>query len=344
LATIWSFFQPQLKRHGDVAQEAAELLRSQVSFRLEWQSKLQPGTVFFQTMPRNKDFPIIPLALDNSELNGWDRVANNAYYLYVVLLSLVFGKIGRGLPLNSEVVADKAERDAEDRMASICLLAADGGKQSLPEFIEDVQLQKDHKRDPERAATGGPIPLEDGLVVDHIFLSTDASVCWKRNRMVRTILGWTKLMGREGVYESRRVPGSMKGIMSFPNFACEGLTVSHLKMLASVAPGCTVNCIKESQVIRKFRLHVPLRIVNLPSICCKNTLCVSNPANKQRDISAFFERVPFYETSALPTAKTGEHEYLYVCKYCKWPHQYEDIWTTESMRYYASLERMSDGH
>merc|ERR1712190_419855 len=116
----------------------------------------------------------------------------------------------------------------------------------------------------------------------------------------------------------------MKGITSLPNFDFETLTVAQLKVIASISPGCTVNAIRASAVVIKYRLHMPERIYNLPNISCKNELCISNPKNKQRDVVAFFERVPFYETSALPGCKSGD--YLFVCKYCKWPHQYENIW------------------
>jgi len=97
-----------------------------------------------------------------------------------------------------------------------------------------------------------------------------------------------------------------------------------MKTLASIAPGCTINAIKDSKVRNKFRLAVPERIYNLPGINCINSQCVSHPPNRQRDIVAFFERVPFYETSVLPGCQAAE--YLFRCRYCRWPHTYEDIW------------------
>ncbi|CAE7830796.1 pyrBI [Symbiodinium sp. CCMP2592] len=93
-------------------------------------------------------------------------------------------------------------------------------------------------------------------------------------------------------------------------------------MLASVAPGCTFNCVAGSKVVAKYRLQVPERIYNLPNISCKNALCMSNPKNKQFECVAYFERVPFYTTSVLPDC--AESEFLYVCRWCRWPHVYED--------------------
>merc|ERR1719343_1022142 len=94
-----------------------------------------------------------------------------------------------------------------------------------------------------------------------------------------------------------------KGIISMPNFDFETIDVPAMKVLASICPGCTINAVKASKVVGKYRLQVPQRIYNLPNISCNNRFCVSSPENKQRDVVAFFERVPFYETSVLPDCK-----------------------------------------
>merc|ERR1711871_546871 len=143
--------------------------------------------------------------------------------------------------------------------------------------------------------------------------------------------------GSEGVFPSTRGGGVSKGIMSLPSFNFETLTVPQIKVLASVSPGCTVNLIKDSRVLRKYRLHVPRRIYNLPNIHCKNTLCVSHPDNRQRDVVGFFQSVPFYETSALPQLKSAD--YLFVCKYCQWPHEYKDIWADDVMRQKLTMHK-----
>eukprot|EP00913_Durusdinium_trenchii_P012649 g11878.t1 len=78
---------------------------------------------------RQGESPIIPLALDPGPINGWDTVAANAYYLDVVLLSMLFGKIGRelsppdelGLCTSVEVSAPKFAFSSKD----------------LPSFIKD---------------------------------------------------------------------------------------------------------------------------------------------------------------------------------------------------------------
>eukprot|EP00418_Pyrodinium_bahamense_P100041 CAMPEP_0179025330 /NCGR_PEP_ID=MMETSP0796-20121207/7924_1 /TAXON_ID=73915 /ORGANISM="Pyrodinium bahamense, Strain pbaha01" /LENGTH=604 /DNA_ID=CAMNT_0020721337 /DNA_START=92 /DNA_END=1906 /DNA_ORIENTATION=+ len=332
LAQVWYFYKPQFERCGDLAQDHISMLRSKVTFRLEWQPQLPPGMCFFQTLPRDKEHPIVPLALDSSPLNRWDRVANNAYFLHIVLLGLLFGQVGRGLPAHGAPDTDGEEAVASRGGSSPLARVPAGGGAPLPRFMElvDISSQR-HERQPERARPGGAVPIKDGLVVDHIGCSSDTASCWRRLRMVRTILGWSRHIGSEGVYSSSGRPGQMKGIISMPNFNFETVTIPQLKVLASIAPGCTVNAVSASMVVGKYRLHVPERIYNLPNIHCKNILCVSHPQNKQRDVVAFFERVPFYETSALPDCRHGD--YLFVCKYCRWPHQYEGIWADSKAHY-----------
>jgi len=246
----------------------------------------------------------------------------------VVLLSMLFGKVGRGLPPSDVAAVDHKQA----AIADAAIPGVDGS--ALPDFIETIDVSKrgGHSRKPERARTGGTLPIPDGVVVDHVGLSSTSANCWAKMRMIRTTMAWSKHIGSEGVYAStskRGTSGPMyKGIMSLPDFQFTSLTVADLKVIASIAPGCTVNIVSGSKVMKKFRLHMPEKIYNLPNIHCKNELCVSNPKNKQRDVVAYFERVPFYETSALPGCKSAE--FLFVCKYCKWPHQYENIWADAS--------------
>lgn len=322
VATIWYFCQPQFKRVGEVAQATVLDMRSKITFRAEWQRRLPAGVCFLQTLPRDKENPVIPLAFDPLPLNCWDKVANNAFFLYTVLLGMLYGKFGRGLPQQPPRALSEAE--SELRQSSLCPFAAAARGSPLPTFMEPVPLMKDHSRRPERADSGGAVPLMDGLVIDHIGVSSDSASVWQKMYRVRTILGWAKKVGYEGVYSTSKGPDLMKGIMSLPNFDFESITVPQMKVLASIAPDCTMNAVANSAVIGKYRLHVPERIYNLPIISCKNKLCISNPLNKQRDVVTSFERVPFYQTSVLPNCKKAQ--YLFVCKYCQWPHEYEAIW------------------
>mmetsp|Transcript_56534 Transcript_56534/g.152496 ORF Transcript_56534/g.152496 Transcript_56534/m.152496 type:complete len:599 (-) Transcript_56534:230-2026(-) len=327
LATLWYFFRPQVHKRGTLDDVASLALRGQISFRPEWRQKLSENTRFFQTLPRDKEHPLIPLSFDQTPLNGWDGVSSNAYFLHVVMLSMLLGKIG-----HSTDCANAAEKLACSTEESWLRLTSGQSfsltqpmQHGLPEFIECIDVtSKDRGRAVSRAAEGGSVPLENGLVVDHIGLSTDSSDCWAKVRMLRFLLGWMDHIGTEGVYSSRSRAAKKKGLLALPDYDLSTVTVKEMKMMASIAPGCTVNAIQSSKVVGKFRLTVPERIYNLPNIACKSKLCIANPENKQRDVVSYFERVPFFETSALPKNTTAD--YLYLCRYCRWPHTHADIW------------------
>jgi aspartate carbamoyltransferase len=328
LATLWYFFQPKGVKRGTLNDAFNLELRGQISFRPEWRQKLREGTRFFQTLPRDKEHPLIPLSFDQTPLNGWDAVSSNAYFLHVVMLSMLFGKIGHSTDCAN--AAEKRACSTEESWMRLnsgqaFSLTQSLSQHGLPEFIECVDVSnQERERAVSRAAEGGSVPLENGLVVDHIGLSTDSSDCWAKVRMLRFLLGWMDHIGTEGVYSSRSRSGRKKGLLALPDYDLSSVTVKEMKMIASIAPGCTVNAIQSSKVVGKFRLTVPERIYNLPNIACKSKLCIANPENKQRDVVSYFDRVPFYETSALPKNTTAD--YLYLCKYCRWPHTHADIW------------------
>jgi len=344
LATAWYFYKPQLSRLGAMSREAAAGLTAMVSFKAEWQSRLPAGACFFQTLPRDKASPIIDLALDNTLLNGWDRHASNTYFLHVVLLAMLFGKIGYGIPVGEPVPVAKAKAtpayppqtpqggglkrpvSLTAMMSSVYPFAGEVMPSTLPGFLTAVDLAGREALDrPERTRPGGAVPVRDGLVIDHIGKSSDPEQCWLRLHLVRTILNWGDRVGSEGVYAHESKDGKVfRAVMCMPNFNFETVSVPQMKTLASVAPGCTINAVRDAKVVHKFHLEVPERIYNLPNIACQNSGCVSFPDHKQRDIPPYFERVPFYETSALPNCEG--FEFLFVCRYCRWPHRYEDIW------------------
>lgn len=325
VASTWYFYKPYFSKYGDLGGARKKELLSQVTFRSEWYDTLPQGAKFFQTLPRDKENPIIPLAFDSLPINGWDGLASNAYFLDVVLLGMLFGKIGRGLQARA---LSKSLLTAEvEKRSRAALLSEELGPGDLPNFIQAVDLStSSHSRDPKRARAGGPVPITDGLVIDHICVSKDSSKTWHALQLVRRLMGWSNHIGSEGV--AKKSEDIFKGIMALPGFHFESLNVAELKTLASIAPECTINCISGSKVVAKYRLQVPERIFSLPNISCKNVLCVSNPVNKQRDVYSYFERVPYYQSSVLPGCE--EAEYLYVCKYCRWPHTYANIWQAES--------------
>jgi len=255
-----------------------------------------------------------------------DSAANNAYFVNIVLLAMLFGTAGASLP--KRLVESNGGR-----------VDVDSGGLNVQEGeilqARGVTAAIDEPLDVDRSLFAEPLPsfidpmpkeametrLKEGIVVENISVGkTDAEI-WQRLQMARTILRWTDLLGNEGVRESG---GRMKGFMSFPNFPLDALTLTHMKVLASIVPGCTVTAFRADSMVCRYRLQLPERICNLPNTHCKNELCVSHPNNRQRDVFADFQREAFYKTSALPHCDSAE--FLFICRYCRWPHVYEDIW------------------
>lgn len=77
-----------------------------------------------------------------------------------------------------------------------------------------------------------------------------------------------------------------------------------------MAPGCTLNLIKDSRVMKKYRLAMPPRIYNFEQISCKNEACVSHPSHQEGVEPVFY--------------RSGER--AFVCRYCDREHEFGEIW------------------
>jgi len=81
-------------------------------------------------------------------------------------------------------------------------------------------------------------------------------------------------------------------------------------MLSAISPNTTVNIIKNSRVVEKYRIFLPPFIYGFSELRCKNENCITNPVNGE-NAEAFFIR---------------NNEGELVCKYCETPHSFEEIW------------------
>jgi aspartate carbamoyltransferase len=92
------------------------------------------------------------------------------------------------------------------------------------------------------------------------------------------------------------------------------LTRKELKRLAAVAPGCTLNIIKDGEVAAKYRTHMPPRIYNFDDLSCTNEACISHPSQS--------EGVPalFYRTA----------DNRFACAYCGKSHSFKEIWKSKN--------------
>lgn len=87
------------------------------------------------------------------------------------------------------------------------------------------------------------------------------------------------------------------------------LDTKHIRQLAALAPGCTLNIIKDGVVEQKLRLSMPPRLYNLDFLSCKNTSCISHSMHKE-NIPASFQR---------------QEDTCFSCKYCGVHHKYDDV-------------------
>ena len=282
VAKMWYFTRPQLERMGERILQKQDYLRKSITFRKEFMDKLPENTKFYHPLPRHKEHPTIPTFLDNTPLNGWERQAINGMYCRMVLLSLIAGKIGSDFK-PSVVKANPIEDE---------------------EYIVSVPVNKEKKTD--KTYSEGVHPIENGIVIDHICKGESPSEIRNHMRLISTVLNLDESKGGEWI--SCGSDGNYKGIIFRPGHY--ELTRKDLKRLASVAPHCTLNIIKDGNVEAKYRTHMPPRIYNFEDLSCNNEACISHPINGE-GVPAMFYRNP---------------EGLFECAYCGKTHSFKEIW------------------
>jgi aspartate carbamoyltransferase len=273
---------------GESVLEKADSLRRDVTFRRDMLGKLPADARFYHPLPRDRTNPTNPTFLDDLPLNGWDAQSANGYWTRIALLGMVSGLLGADFDGKL-----RETRDYED------------------DFVAEAAVAESHK--PEYKV--GIKPVEEGIVIDHIASGAGVAEIWNNIDAVRKILG-LNVRSSHGVYHSNSsVPGGevFKGIISLPGITSFG--ERDLKKLAAIAPGCTLNLVRDRRVVRKYRLSMPPRIYGFEEISCKNPACVSNPGH-QEGVGPEFLR------------KDGEAggASSFVCRYCEREHSFREIW------------------
>jgi aspartate carbamoyltransferase len=281
VADIWYFTRLQLERMGDEVKEKAKYLREAVTFKESFKTYLPKGTKFYHPLPRHKEHPVIPGFLDRTELNGWDEQSMNGYFTRIIEIGMVAGKIGIDFNGEAKVV-----------------------KKKKTDFIEEIPLTK--KSTVQDRYKVGIKPVEEGIVIDHIGKDDNMDHIWNLIDRIRRILN-LNCRSSHGVYHSSS-PDKFKGIISLPDIL--SFDEKELKKLAAIAPGCSLNMIQNSTVIKKYRLHMPPRIYNFDEISCKNDNCISHPSEHENIAT------DFYRSSQT----------TFVCRYCDTSHKYHEIW------------------
>jgi aspartate carbamoyltransferase len=279
VAPIWYFTRLQLERMGDAVSDKADTLRGAVTFKKEFLNLLPEACRFYHPLPRDRKAPTIPTFLDSLPLNGWDRQSINGYYTRIVEIGMLGGAIG----------ADFSGR----------------GK-SPEQYSGDFVIEAETGPAREHDYKVGIKPVENGIVIDHISSGKDIEKIWGHIDKIRRILG-LNVRSSHGVYHSN-TSGHYKGIISLPDIL--SFDERQLKRLGALAPGCTINMIKDKQVMRKYRMRMPPRVYNFSEISCRNENCVSHPSNMEPASSDFI--------------RSGDEKF--VCAFCERPHSFQEIW------------------
>lgn len=279
VADAWYFTRLQLERMGDKVLDKAETLRKSVTFQKEFMDRVSGAVRFYHPLPRDSSNPTIPTFLDSTYLNGWDMQSINGYYTRITELAMVGGKLGDDFKGKSDVPAEYPD-----------------------DFVIEVPSLQSKKHD----YKVGIKPVESGIVIDHISKNEPVEQIWNHIDKIRRILN-LNTVSSHGVFKSKQTE-QYKGIISLPDISEFGS--NKLKMLGAIAPGCTLNIIKDGHVIKKYRMKMPPRIYNFKEISCKNDDCISNPK--------YFEGVTqeFYRSQ----------ESTFVCKFCEKPHTFQNVW------------------
>ncbi len=245
-ADKWYFTRPQLERMGEDILRRADELRSHITFREEWLDKVKKGTKFYHPLPRHKQHATIPLYLDNTLLNGWERQSANGRYVRIVLLGMMAGVIG------------------DDYRGEISKK-----REFVDDFFEEIKPSQHKKHYHE-----GINPIKNGVAIDHICKGETPEEIWNYLSKVVSIMKFHDV-GYVGVGKSKN-DGQYNGMIFLPNH--EELSDMHIKKLAAISP-CTYNLVDESRILRKTRLKMPPRIYGFSKISCKNESCISYPSH-----------------------------------------------------------------
>ena len=276
----WYFTRPQLERMGERILQKQDLLRQSITFRKEFLDKLLPNTRFYHPLPRHKEHPTIPVWLDSLPLNAWERQSINGYYCRIVLISLIAGVIG------DDFVPSRKEEAAPEE-----------------DYIHEV---KERKIKAHSEYSEGIRPIKNGLVIDHICKGETPKEIREHMNLISRVMHLDN--GRGGHWISRSADGLYKGLLFCPD--AHDLSRRDLKRLATVAPGSTLNIIKEGTVAEKYRASTPPRVYDFDDLCCRNEACITHPVNAE-NVPAKFVRT-----------KDGQ----FACAYCGRVHTFKEIW------------------
>ncbi|PNR96312.1 bifunctional aspartate carbamoyltransferase catalytic subunit/aspartate carbamoyltransferase regulatory subunit [Petrotoga sp. 9PWA.NaAc.5.4] len=281
VAKIWYFTRLQLERMGEDILEKEHLLRKSVTFNKNFLDFLPEGTKFYHPLPRHKVYPTIPNFLDPLPVNGWESQAINGFWTRIILLSMFGGALNA--PFDTSI--KPVEVNEEDFIISAPITHGTKG------------VLKEGKR--------GIKPIENGTVIDHIAKGQNPDKIYETIMKIRKILKLYEIDSADGIFKS--ADGNFKGYISLPDVY---LSKKEIKKLSAISPNTTVNIIKDSHVVEKYRITLPPFIYGFEELKCKNENCITNPIHNE-NIHVSFTR--------------GKKDDL-ICNYCETSHTFEEIW------------------
>eukprot|EP01063_Lacrimia_lanifica_P007031 TRINITY_DN14454_c0_g1_i1.p1 TRINITY_DN14454_c0_g1~~TRINITY_DN14454_c0_g1_i1.p1 ORF type:complete len:633 (+),score=218.93 TRINITY_DN14454_c0_g1_i1:216-1901(+) len=344
VAKFWSFSRLQVEKlGGDASFGAEEAFHEATAFKSEWTSMLPQGARFLQTLPRDRKRPLVPYEFDTQPINAYEMASSNGYWVRIVLMAMLMGGLGEDFhPMSPNPLDLLPPSAAEDQ-----------------QFMRPILL-KPHRRSKAPLYT---TPFVTGIVIDHIARGAAKKTCWATVNSVRNIMGWLNLKGTQGVYQgSVDVP---KGVITLPeqpelsreclhmlaalapgctvNTITDGAVVKKLRLAAPArifkmpnASCANKSCISHEQqqqpdVFSDF-MRVPFYLTTalncqVPAyeIQLKGEL---EAATSGSDLSASLNSLGDDSNGGGNSPRFLQREttqYLYVCRYCMWPHFYKDI-------------------
>ncbi|HEY3356586.1 MAG TPA: aspartate carbamoyltransferase [Polyangia bacterium] len=192
-------------------------------------------------LPDNKEFPAIHPAVKRHPKFWPKRQAGNGVPTRLVEMALSLGLLGEDFA--GQVYAPPP---------------ADRG------FSAERSVEGSKER-------SGPVdirPIDNGTVIDHV--EGDPYVVEKVSRLLA--LRERGDIFRMGVVEPLKRPETRKGVLMVKD---RFLGDEELRLVATLAPGCTVNDIQAGRVVRKRDLFLPGLVEGLPEMQCTNHRCIT---------------------------------------------------------------------